>query len=94
MVYVDPDELKWLPFVKTWLDKWGKNMSPEAPAYLLKLFETYVEDGLRFVSKKCTQTMNQVSVLILCDHSLKILSPLLVHITENNNLLKLHLSHI
>ncbi|XP_055860055.1 dynein axonemal heavy chain 6-like isoform X8 [Biomphalaria glabrata] len=62
MVYVDPDELKWLPFVKTWLDKWGKNMSPEAPAYLLKLFEIYVEDGLRFVSKKCTQTMNQVDI--------------------------------
>ncbi|KAI8731182.1 dynein heavy chain 6, axonemal [Biomphalaria glabrata] len=60
MVYVDPDELKWLPFVKTWLDKWGKNMSLEAPAYLLKLFEIYVEDGLRFVSKKCTQTMNQL----------------------------------
>ncbi|KAI8729214.1 dynein heavy chain 6, axonemal isoform X3, partial [Biomphalaria glabrata] len=59
MVYVDPDELKWLPFVKTWLDKWGKNMSLEAPAYLLKLFEIYVEDGLRFVSKKCTQMYNE-----------------------------------
>ncbi|KAK6981801.1 Dynein heavy chain 6 axonemal, partial [Biomphalaria glabrata] len=34
----------------------------EAPAYLLKLFEIYVEDGLRFVSKKCTQTMNQVDI--------------------------------
>ncbi|KAI8732024.1 dynein heavy chain 6, axonemal [Biomphalaria glabrata] len=66
MVYVDPDELKWLPFVKTWLDKWGKNMSPEAPAYLLKLFEIYVEDGLRFVSKKCTQTMNQNPPRFLC----------------------------
>lgn len=60
MVYIDPDELKWFPYVKTWMTSWVKKMSPEAPEFILKLFETYVEDGLQFVIKKCTQAINQV----------------------------------
>ncbi|XP_059176449.1 dynein axonemal heavy chain 6-like [Physella acuta] len=62
MVYVDPDELKWMPYVKTWMDAWAPSMSADAPQFILRLFETYVEDGLQFVHKKCTQTIKQVEI--------------------------------
>ena len=60
MVYVDPDELKWMPYVKTWMDSMGKRIPDDSKVILTKLFETYVEDGLQFVAKKCTQAIPQV----------------------------------
>lgn len=65
MVYVDPEELKWMPYVTMWLEKWKKAMTPEAPDFIMNLFETYVEEGLQFVTKKCTQAMHQVKSIVL-----------------------------
>ena len=65
MVYVDADELKWMPYVHKWLSKWESKVKEEVKTYLLDLFERYVELGLRFVSKKCVQTINQVGSLCL-----------------------------
>ncbi|XP_041356323.1 dynein heavy chain 6, axonemal-like isoform X2 [Gigantopelta aegis] len=62
MVYIDSEELKWMPFVKTWLNIWSEQLREDDRDYLLNLFETYVEDGLRFIHKKCTETMAQVEV--------------------------------
>ena len=65
MVYVDAEELKWKPYVLTWLaEKCGTKLANETKEYLLDLFEKYVENGLRFVNKKCTQTMPQVLLKI------------------------------
>ena len=60
MVYVDADELKWMPYVKKWMVEFADRMKPELQQYIFDLFERYVEDGLRFVSKKCSQIINQV----------------------------------
>ena len=60
MVYVDADELKWMPYVKKWMVQFADRMKPELQQYIFDLFERYVEDGLRFVSKKCSQIINQV----------------------------------
>ncbi|RUS78130.1 hypothetical protein EGW08_014103, partial [Elysia chlorotica] len=62
MVYVDPDELKWMPYVKTWIESVGKRIPSDSKSFLMKLFETYVEDGLQFAFKKCTQAINQVDI--------------------------------
>lgn len=62
MVYVDADELKWMPYVHKWMHKWSQKLKDEVKTYILELFERYVENGLRFVSKKCTQIINQVRV--------------------------------
>lgn len=62
MVYVDPEELKWMPYVKTWINKFNDQISEETKEYILSLFSKYVEVGLRFVSKKCVQTMIQVGL--------------------------------
>ncbi|KAL8568337.1 Dynein heavy chain 6, axonemal [Nucella lapillus] len=62
MVYLDPEELKWLPYVKTWIDSWSHKLREETIECLLELFTRYVEDGLKFVHKKCEQAINQVDV--------------------------------
>ena len=68
MVYCDSEELKWMPYVRTWMrDVCGEHFKEETQQYLLNLFDKYVENGLRFVSKKCVQGIPQVP--IACDQT-------------------------
>ena len=62
MVYIDSNELGWSPYVKTWLAKFTGKFGEPFSEYLYGLFEKYIDDGLSFVNKKCTQTMKQVDV--------------------------------
>ncbi|XP_064645339.1 dynein axonemal heavy chain 6-like [Lineus longissimus] len=64
MVYVDPDELKWMPYVQTWMETNIKKKlkSEETQEYIMDLFNKYVEEGLKFVNKKCEQAINQVEI--------------------------------
>ncbi|XP_071825285.1 dynein axonemal heavy chain 6-like isoform X2 [Apostichopus japonicus] len=62
MVYVDPGELKWMPYVNTWMAKFKDKLQPETLQYITDLFQNYVEDGLQFCIKKCTQAINQVDI--------------------------------
>ncbi|XP_070836417.1 dynein axonemal heavy chain 6 [Chaetodon trifascialis] len=62
MVYIDPDELKWMPYVQTWISGLGAKLPDSVRTYLLELFEQYVEKGLQFVLKHCTQAIHQVDI--------------------------------
>ncbi|XP_006900461.1 PREDICTED: dynein heavy chain 6, axonemal [Elephantulus edwardii] len=62
MVFVDPEELKWMPYVRTWMDGISKRLNEETQEYILNLFQRYVEDGLYFINKKCTQAIPQVNI--------------------------------
>ncbi|XP_023141924.2 dynein axonemal heavy chain 6 isoform X2 [Amphiprion ocellaris] len=62
MVYVDPDELKWMPYVQTWISHLEAKLPDPVRIYLLELFEEYVEKGLQFVQKHCTQAIRQVDI--------------------------------
>ncbi|XP_038058163.1 dynein heavy chain 6, axonemal-like isoform X3 [Patiria miniata] len=62
MVYIDPGELKWMPYVQTWITQFKGKVKEETFNYILELFQTYVEDGLKFVTKKCIQAINQVDI--------------------------------
>ncbi|XP_054978204.1 dynein axonemal heavy chain 6 [Sorex araneus] len=62
MVFVDPEELKWMPYVKTWMNRISKKLNEETQEYILKLFQRYVDDGLHFVNKKCVQAIPQVDI--------------------------------
>ena len=65
MVYCDAEELKWLPYVKTWLSEvCGEKMRDDTKEFLFDLFERFVESGLRFVNKKCTQAIAQVRTCV------------------------------
>ena len=60
MVYIDPGDLKWMPYVQTWIAKFKNRLQEETYTYILDLFTNYVDDGLRFVVKKCIQAISQV----------------------------------
>ncbi|XP_026216049.1 dynein heavy chain 6, axonemal isoform X2 [Anabas testudineus] len=62
MVYIDPDELKWMPYVQTWITSLGDKLPDSVRQYLLELFEQYVEKGLQFVLKHCSQAIRQVDI--------------------------------
>ena len=62
MVYVDATELKWMPYVQTWMAEKCGRMKEELKEYVLELFNRYVENGLRFIQKKCTEAMPQVDI--------------------------------
>uniref|UniRef100_I3MYF0 Dynein axonemal heavy chain 6 n=1 Tax=Ictidomys tridecemlineatus TaxID=43179 RepID=I3MYF0_ICTTR len=62
MVFVDPEELKWMPYVKTWMKRVSKKLNEEAQEYILNLFQRYVDEGLHFINKKCTQAIPQVNI--------------------------------
>ncbi|KAF6103026.1 dynein axonemal heavy chain 6 [Phyllostomus discolor] len=62
MVFVDPEELMWMPYVKTWMNGISKNLNEETQEYILNLFQRYVDDGLNFVNKKCSQAIPQVDI--------------------------------
>ena len=61
MVYIDAEDLKWMPYVKTWIKQYEKKLKPETHEFLMGMFERYVENGLIFVAKKCEQGIAQVS---------------------------------
>ncbi|XP_063314781.1 dynein axonemal heavy chain 6 [Pelobates fuscus] len=62
MVYIDSEELKWMPYVKTWIAGLSDNINAETKQYILDMFQRHVEEGLRFVSRKCTQAISQVDI--------------------------------
>ena len=56
-----------MPYVKTWMnDVCGEVLREETQEYLLQLFERTVENGLRFVRKKCVQAIAQVVSPVIC----------------------------
>ncbi|XP_011495537.1 PREDICTED: dynein heavy chain 6, axonemal [Ceratosolen solmsi marchali] len=62
MVYLDPSELKWLPRVKSWLLMLAEKLKPAVQSVILNLFETYVEDGFKFIKKYCDSVIAQVEI--------------------------------
>ncbi|XP_064233933.1 dynein axonemal heavy chain 6 isoform X10 [Aotus nancymaae] len=62
MVFVDPEELKWMPYVKTWMTGISEKLNEETQEYILNLFQRYVDKGLHFINKKCSQAIPQVDI--------------------------------
>ncbi|XP_066588945.1 dynein axonemal heavy chain 6 [Prorops nasuta] len=63
MVYVDPSELKWLPYVRSWTQKLPEEIITEqSKNVIMELFETYFENGLVFFRKNCDVAIAQVDI--------------------------------
>jgi len=63
MVYVDPAELGWKPYVRSWINKLEIDLyerSVKLKDYLWLLFENYVDDGFLFINKHCLAPIKQV----------------------------------
>lgn len=67
MVYVDSNELKWMPYVVTWAKSLltKSYISDEVYEVLLDTFKTYVEAGLEFTFRFCSFAIHQVIYYIL-----------------------------
>ncbi|ERL87542.1 hypothetical protein D910_04933 [Dendroctonus ponderosae] len=63
MVFVDSEELKWMPYVKSWINTISDSLlNEELKEFLTSLFATYVQDGFDFVKKNCIYAIHQVEV--------------------------------
>ncbi|XP_076764569.1 dynein heavy chain at 16F [Xylocopa sonorina] len=63
MVYVDPTELKWMPFVKSWVETIPDNIvKNEHRLQIIELFQKYFEDGLVFCNRNCMFPIAQVDI--------------------------------
>ena len=51
MVYVDPSELGWRPFVTKWMKERMTTLKEETRNFIMDLFDAYIEDGIRLVFK-------------------------------------------
>ncbi|KAH9496161.1 Dynein heavy chain 6, axonemal [Bulinus truncatus] len=51
MVYMDPVDLGWRPFVKTWLSRLSRDFPESGKNYLHALFEASIDKGLNFLHK-------------------------------------------
>ncbi|XP_066905836.1 dynein axonemal heavy chain 6 isoform X2 [Halyomorpha halys] len=64
MVYIDPNELRWMPFMLTWAEKLlAKGVIDESIfAMLTSTFEKYVDNAFHFVQKHCSVGIHQVEI--------------------------------
>lgn len=62
MVYMDPSDLGWRPCVKKWIKQLPPHVTAELKNTLWKFFDTYIDDGLRFVRKSCKEYISTVDV--------------------------------
>lgn len=61
MVYVDSVELKWLPYVKTWVQNLSDDIvNKDCREIILDLFENYFDVTLTFFKNNCEQAIAQV----------------------------------
>lgn len=61
MVYVDSDEIKWLPYVKSWVNKLPeKYLIEEMKTFITELFELAIDKGFAFIRKNCDYAIHQV----------------------------------
>ncbi|KAK2187821.1 hypothetical protein NP493_153g03009 [Ridgeia piscesae] len=65
MVYMDPVDLGWRPYVKTWLQRLPKEMPESAREHLLGLFELSVDKGMTFIRQNRKYLMLDVPELSL-----------------------------
>lgn len=71
MVYMDPVDLGWRPYVKTWLQKLPREMPDSGRQHLQQLFDFAIEKGLKFIRRHSRFLMMEVPemcyIMTLCN---------------------------
>ena len=63
MVYVDPIELGWMPYVKSWIKRLPNNvLNEDLEELIVELFDTYIDAALTFFKKNCEHAVAQVDI--------------------------------
>ncbi|KAJ3216110.1 Dynein heavy chain 6, axonemal [Dinochytrium kinnereticum] len=98
MVYMDPVSLGWWPYVKTWLRTLPEAVSLEIKDWIESLFDLYVEKGLKFVRRNCTEYLPSVDlnlVTSLCNIITTFINKReLVDLTQEYSELRMIFSHV
>ena len=66
MVYMDPADLGWRPYVLTWLAKLPHWFAEAQKLYYLNLFDVYVDKGLAFVRENCRENVKSSDFNLIC----------------------------
>ncbi|EEZ99537.1 Dynein heavy chain, cytoplasmic-like Protein [Tribolium castaneum] len=63
MVYIDPDEIGWLPYAISWVQRRDEELlNHELKQFMIGLFEYAVENGFAFVKKNGDYSIHQVDI--------------------------------
>lgn len=66
MVYVDSEEIKWFPYVKSWVNQLPeKYLILEMKTYVTELFELAIDKGFAFIRKNCDYAIHQVGIAFI-----------------------------
>ncbi|KAM4770854.1 dynein axonemal heavy chain 14 [Rhinophrynus dorsalis] len=83
MVYMDPADLGWKPFIKTWITRLSVRVPSSGVQYLDTLFTMSVEEGLTFIRKHKTVQPFPVPELGIIMNLCKILEAFIDFISRN-----------
>ncbi|CAH1104335.1 unnamed protein product, partial [Psylliodes chrysocephalus] len=63
MVYVDTEEIRWFPYVKSWMASIPDTLiNPEMKEFILGLFNNYVDKGLKYLKRHGHASIHQVDI--------------------------------
>ncbi|XP_073391166.1 uncharacterized protein [Physcomitrium patens] len=69
MVYVPPEELGWRPFVRSWLQRFPRELALHMPKqvadYIYMLCDTWIDKGLKFLRTKCQENIPSMDINIV-----------------------------
>ncbi|XP_065071378.1 dynein axonemal heavy chain 6-like isoform X2 [Rhopilema esculentum] len=84
MVYLDPCNLGWRPFVRSWLNKLREKKVPESGRdHLHKLFESTIDPGLQFLEESRSFVSIAAPPLSVVSTLCSILSALIDHVAKD-----------
>lgn len=68
MVYIDPEDLKFMPYVLSWLDRFLPKVALQEPliVFIRMLFTNYMESGFNYIKKNhCLFAIPQVNIFYM-----------------------------
>ncbi|XP_071996145.1 dynein axonemal heavy chain 14 isoform X2 [Engystomops pustulosus] len=83
MVYMDPVDLGWRPFAKTWLKRISARVPTLGVQYLSTLLDKSVDEGVRFIRKRKDSLAFPVQDLVLVMNLCKILEAFIEFMSGN-----------
>ncbi|XP_068088957.1 dynein axonemal heavy chain 14 isoform X3 [Hyperolius riggenbachi] len=83
MVYMDPVDLGWQPFVKTWLAQISWKLPASGVQYLNTLFSISVDEGIHFIHRHRSSLPFPVQDMVLVMNLCKILEAFIEFMTRN-----------
>jgi dynein heavy chain len=65
MVWIEPAELGWRPFVQTWMVSLHDGFTDDQKAILWKWFDEHVDQGIRFYRRQCKELIPTVDIQLV-----------------------------